>query len=90
VWNPTGKEIFYRNGDKMMVVELTTTPDVRLSTPRLLFEQRYAYGVGITMPNYDVTIDGQHFIMVKDETGGGRLNVILNWFTELNRLAPAR
>ena len=88
VWNPNGKEIFYRNGDKMMVVELTTTPDVKLSTPRLLFEQRYAYGVGITMANYDVTRDGQHFIMVKDEAGGGRLNVILNWFTELNRLAP--
>ena len=90
VWNPTGKEIFYRNGDKMMVVELTTTPEVKLSTPRVLFEQRYAYGAGITMSNFDVTADGQHFIMVKDDTGGGRLNVILNWFTELNRLAPAR
>ena len=90
MWNPNGKEIFYRNGDKMMVVELTTTPDVKLSTPRLLFEQRYAYGAGITLSNYDVTRDGQRFIMVKDEINGGRLNVVLNWFTELNRLAPAR
>jgi Tol biopolymer transport system component len=89
VWNPNGKEIFYRNGDKMMVVDVTTTPEVKLSTPRVLFEQRYAYGAGITMPNYDVTPDGQRFFMVKDETTGGRLNVILNWFTELNRLAPA-
>jgi Tol biopolymer transport system component len=89
VWNPNSREIFYRNGDKMMVVELTSTPEVRLSTPRLLFEHRYAYGAGITMPNYDVTRDGEHFIMVKDEINGGRLNVVLNWFTELNRLAPA-
>ncbi len=88
VWNANGKEIFYRNNDKMMVVELTSTPDVKLSTPRLLFEQRYAYGVGITIANYDVTPDGQNFIMVKDEVTGGRLNVIFNWFTELSRLAP--
>jgi Tol biopolymer transport system component len=90
VWNANGKEIFYRNNDKMMVVDLTTTPEVKLSTPRLLFEQRYAYGVGITIANYDVTPDGQNFIMVKDEVTGGRLNVIFNWFTELNRLAPGR
>ena len=34
--------IFYRNGDKMMAVDLTTTPEVNLSAPRVLFEQRYA------------------------------------------------
>jgi eukaryotic-like serine/threonine-protein kinase len=92
VWNPTGKEIFYRSGDKMMAVDVdvTTSPEVKLSTPRVLFEQRYAYGAGITFANYDVTRDGQRFIMVKDEVTGGRLNVVLNWLTELNRLAPAR
>jgi hypothetical protein len=89
LWNPNGKEIFYRNGDKMMAVEVTTTPHVTLSTPRVLFEQRYAYGAGITMANYDVTLDGQRFIMVKDESGAARLNVILNWLSELRRVAPA-
>ena len=89
LWNPNGKEIFYRNGDKMMAVDVTTTPQVKLSTPRVLFEQRYAYGAGITMANYDVTQDGQRFIMVKDESGAARLNVILNWLSELRRVAPA-
>jgi len=88
VWNPNGREIFYRSGDKMMSVEVTTTPEVKLSNPRMLFEQRYAFGAGITIPNYEVTRDGQHLIMVKDEAGAGRLNVVFNWFTELNRLAP--
>jgi serine/threonine protein kinase/Tol biopolymer transport system component len=90
LWNPSGKEIFYRSGDKMMAVEVTTTPQVTLSTPRVLFEQRYAYGAGITMANYDVTQDGQRFIMVKDESGAARLNIILNWLSELRRVAPRR
>ena len=90
LWNPNGKEIFYRNGDKMMAVDLTTTPEVKLSAPRVLFEQRYAFGAGITMANYDVTRDGQRFIMVKDESGAARLNIVLNWLSELTRMAPAR
>jgi serine/threonine-protein kinase len=88
IWNPNGKEIFYRNGDKMMVVEISTTPDVALSPPRLLFEQRYAFGAGITIANYDVSRDGQRFVMVKDESSAGRLHVVLNWFSHLTRIAP--
>ena len=89
LWNPNGREIFYRNGDKMMAVEIATTSDIRLSTPRVLFEQRYAFGAGITIANYDVAADGRRFIMVRDEPGGARLNVVLNWLSELGRVAPA-
>ncbi len=32
VWNPNGREIFYRSGDKMMSVEVTTSSDIKLST----------------------------------------------------------
>ena len=88
LWNPNGREIFYRNADKMMAVDITTSPDVKLSPPHLLFEGRYAFGSGITIANYDVTHDGQRFIMVKDEAGAARLNVVLNWFDDLARGAP--
>jgi hypothetical protein len=43
---------------------------------------------GSRSPNYDVTRDGQRFVMVKDESSAGRLRVVLNWFSELTRLAP--
>jgi serine/threonine-protein kinase len=88
VWNPNGREIFYRSGNRMMAVELTTTPNVVLSAPQVLFESRYAFGSGITIANYDVSRDGQRFVMVKDESTAGRLNVVLNWFDELRRLVP--
>jgi serine/threonine-protein kinase len=87
LWNKNGKELFYRNENKMMVVDVSMSPDPVLSQPRQLFEQRYAF-LTITVPNYDVSSDGQRFLMVKDESGSGRLNVVLNWFAELRRLAP--
>jgi hypothetical protein len=72
----------------MMAVDVTTSP-VKLSPPHLLFEGRYAFGSGITIANYDVTRDGQRVIMVKDEAGAARLNIVLNWFEDLARVAPA-
>jgi hypothetical protein len=79
-WNPNSREIFYRIGDRMMSVNLTPVgSDLQLSAPRQLFARAYAYGAGITIANYDVSKDGQRFIMVRDETIVGRLRVILNW-----------
>jgi serine/threonine-protein kinase len=88
IWNPNGKEIFYRVDDKMMAVDVTTGPALKLSSPRLLFEARYAYGAGITIPNFDVSRDGQRFLMVKPESGAGRLNVVLNWFDQRAQGGP--
>lgn len=42
----------------------------------------------ITLPNYDVSPDGRRFVMVKEESTGGRLHVVLNWLEELKRLVP--
>ena len=89
-WNSNGKELFYRYGNKMMVVDVTTSRDLTLSQPRVLFEQRYAFGSAQTIPNYDVSQDGQRFVMVKDDASSGRLNIVLNWFEELKRLAPTK
>jgi Tol biopolymer transport system component len=80
VWNPNGREIFYRITDRMMAVDITTIgADVHLSVPRQLFARPYAYGAGITIANYDISKDGQRFIMVRDDATVGRLRVVLNW-----------
>ncbi len=89
LWSRNARELFYRNQNKVMVVEVSPGGgEVRLSLPRVLFEQRYAFGSALTIPNYDVSPDGQRFLMVKDESTFGRLNLVLNWSEELNRLAP--
>ena len=90
-WNKNGKELFYRDGNKMMVVDVTTAaPGLTLSQPRVLFEQRYSFGNAQTIPNYDVSPDGQRFVMVKDDSSSDRLNIVLNWTEELKRLAPVK
>jgi eukaryotic-like serine/threonine-protein kinase len=89
LWSRNGKEIFYRVGNRMMVVDLSAGVDLTLSQPRQLFEQRYVFQ-NVSVANYDVSPDGQRFVMIKDEAGSGRLNVVLNWTEELKRLTTSR
>jgi uncharacterized protein YfaP (DUF2135 family) len=71
----------------MMAVGLTTTAaGVELGQPTMLFERPYSYGAGITIANYDVTADGQRFLMVKDEDNVSRLRVVLNWRPDPTRV----
>ncbi|HEV2201728.1 MAG TPA: protein kinase [Bryobacteraceae bacterium] len=92
VWNPKGRELFYRAGNKMMAVDVSTQPGFSAGKPRVLFEGAYV-PTPRSFPNYDVSPDGQRFLMVKaTELGQAptQINVVLNWFEELKRRVPAR
>ncbi len=88
MWARNGNELFYRNGDQMMAVPITTQSGFSAGEPRLLFEGRFQHFE--RHPGYDVNLDGQRFLMIRTppETAPRELNVILNWFEELERLAP--
>ncbi len=88
-WNRNGRELFYRSGDKMMAVEVTTQPAFAAGKPRMLFEGRYQPSP-VQSTNYDVSPDGQRFLMLKptDQAAPAQINVVLNWFEELKRRVP--
>jgi Tol biopolymer transport system component len=91
-WNANGKEIFYRQCDKMMAVDVKSDPGtstLSLGTPHLVFEQPYLSGVSTTIPDYDVTPDGERFLMIKGESYS-TLHVVLNWFDDLKRLTATK
>jgi serine/threonine-protein kinase len=92
VWNRNGKELFYRSGDKMMAVGVATQPSFSMGKPRMLFQGPYAQSP-FPAPFYDVSPDGQRFLMVKppEQTASSSLTqivVVLNWTEELKRLVP--
>jgi serine/threonine-protein kinase len=92
VWNPKGKELFYRSGDRMMAVEVATQPSFSVGKPRMLFQGAYLTTTA-TSPFYNVSPDGQKFLMIKpaEATVSSPLTqivVVQNWFEELKRLVP--
>jgi hypothetical protein len=89
VWNPDGSEIFYRGPLGMMAVPIATTPALRPGKPEFLFEDSFDRA-GVLYASYDVTSDGEAFIMVKsdDELSSARIRVVVNWFEELESRVP--
>jgi serine/threonine protein kinase/Tol biopolymer transport system component len=92
VWNPKGRELFYRNGNKMMAVEITSQPTFKAGAPRMLFEGQFEPGP-FQIANYDVSPDGQRFLMIKpDEQSSSssptQIVVVQNWFEELKQKVP--
>jgi Tol biopolymer transport system component/predicted Ser/Thr protein kinase len=85
-WSHDGRELFYRNGDKMMAVDVQTSPAFRAGPPKMLFQGNY-------VNSYDVARDGKRFLMIKPpgaaQSPTDQVTVVLNWFEELRRRVPA-
>lgn len=92
VWNRNGRELFYRSGDKMMAVDITTEPSLSAGKPKMLFEGPYVSAPSDPSPEFDVSPDGQRFLMLKpvtqEQAAPTQINVVLNWTEELKRLVP--
>jgi serine/threonine-protein kinase len=89
-WSRNGRELFYRSGDKMMAVDVATQPAFQAAIARVLFQGPYESTTRVS-PNYDVSADGQRFLMVQPSGQGPpvtQFNVVLNWFEELKQKVP--
>jgi serine/threonine-protein kinase len=99
VWRREGGELYYRSENKMMAVTVTTSPEFKAGPPRQLWEGTYSHGTGSScgMPwvgssNYDVSADGQRFLMVREDgpADASRIIVVLNWAEEVKAKERAR
>jgi Tol biopolymer transport system component len=96
LWSHDGRELFYRDFDgALMSVAVTLTPTFAPGPATKLFQRPEYLGAGArgSGRTYDITPDDARFIMIKERptgaTGGGpKLVVVLDWFAELERLAP--
>jgi serine/threonine-protein kinase len=100
VWRRSGGELFYRNGDAMMAVPVSTGDTFTNGRPLELWKGHYSHGMssscgppGPTSSNYDVTADGRRFLMIKDADQDAAVSrqivVVLGWADELGRLSSA-
>ena len=91
LWARNGKQLFYRLQDQVWVADVRTDGGIAISKPRLLFEKS-GYGGGIPIRSWDLSLDGQRFLMVKGEqqkpTPVIEMILVQNWFEELKRRVP--
>ena len=97
VWARSGRELFYLDSaGALTTVPIQTTPAFSVGNPTKLFATPYFSATQAR--SYDVSPDGQRFLMIKDlsapaQTSTGTpasIVVVLNWFEELKRLVPVK
>src|SRR5215510_761028 len=84
-WGTTGREIYYRSGQRMMVLAFHASgSEPSFEKPSPLFADEYVFGQSISIPNYHVTRDGR-FIMLR-RAHGNSLRVVIHWTEELKQI----
>jgi len=95
LWSRDGRELFYlEQGPPARLISVSidaTGTGFSFDTRTPILD--WQYGVGTFGREYDVSPDGQRFLIIKTSAGvneGERPQIIVvqNWFEELNRLAP--
>jgi serine/threonine-protein kinase len=81
VWARSGRELFYRSGDSLMVASVTTSPSFAVTERHTLFSGTFLNSGGF--PEYDVTPDGKHFVMIRGGEARSALIALNNVFDRL-------
>jgi serine/threonine-protein kinase len=95
LWARNGREIFYLSqSGALMSVPVEPGERFSFDPPRRLFEGRYFIGTGGAVGRtYDVSPDGQRFLMIKPVSDGDEsqsIVVVQNWQEELKQRVPTR
>jgi len=86
VWANNSRELFYRQGSQMLSVQIPADPNLPVGRPSVLFEGPYYAWGGPGIVNYDVSRDGQRFLMLKPVDEAPHVNLVLG----LDRLIRER
>jgi eukaryotic-like serine/threonine-protein kinase len=95
LWAPSGKELFYIGVDGSLLQVSVEAKGATWNSraPIKLFERRYFVGAN-SGRSYDVSLDGQRFLMIKgpgtDASASPSLILVQHWDAELKRFAPTK
>ena len=90
-WSNSQRELFFRDGSRLMVSALTGGAVLRTATPGVALERAFERSLRPYGFNYAVLPGGQQFVFARNAmTEPAReIRLIVNWFEELEARAPA-
>jgi len=93
VWTRGGRELMYLTADNALA-SVRVGPSAlswQATAPERVFEMTHYYTGSLTTRTFDVSADGERFLVLKPSGGlrpGTDLVLVQNWTEELNRLLP--
>ena len=95
LWSHDSRELFYVTpANVVMRVVVEPGNSFRFGSPETVLDGRYFLPGGTNSRTFDISRDGQRFLMIKPVAGSASENatnalvVVQNWFEELKRIVP--
>ena len=88
IWRHDGRELFFLASDgKLMAVGVKSGATFEAERPAALFSASVRNFVGLSRRQYDVTADGQRFILnaAVEEQGAAPITLVQNWTAKAPR-----
>ena len=83
-WSPDGRRLFYRSGQRILEIPVSTSPELTLGEPRVVFEGDF---VNVSGRSYALAPDGRRVLVIEGGVGETRqLRIVQGWLTEVARL----
>jgi Tol biopolymer transport system component len=87
VWSRDGRELFYLenagSGRQLVAAKVAAGPEFRVVAREVLFDAS-GYEVAVPHANYDVSPDGQRFVMVR-RAAASEIHLVQNWHLLVGR-----
>ena len=82
-WRADGKELYYVRGRTLMAMPVETSPDLKLGAASPLFSSAGLPWTPAQAVRYDVSRDGERFVVVESlEQGSKTIRLVENWYEE--------
>jgi eukaryotic-like serine/threonine-protein kinase len=91
VWSRRGDRLFYRRGNRIVAVSVSTSPRFTVGKPVVVVEGDFTPSPMGGVPSYDVAPDGSLLLARENRrTAPSTIHVVLNWFEELKAKVPVK
>ncbi|MDX1508021.1 MAG: hypothetical protein R3358_07060 [Woeseiaceae bacterium] len=82
-WSRDGTKVYYRSGQRIMVVPVSTSPTISIGAPEVFLAVEFE---NVANRSYDIHPDGERALVIKGENLASSVHVVTNWFDEVGRM----
>ena len=91
-WSTSQRELFFRDGERLMVSALGAGTSLRSGRPTVVIERAFEKSLRPYGFNYAVLRNGQQFVFARNTAiePAREIRLIVNWFEELKAKVPRK
>ena len=82
-WSADGSKVYYRSGNRIMSVDVSLDPEIRIGEPQVFYS---GFFENVGGRSYAIHPDGERALVIRSENLASSIRVVSNWFAKVEQL----